>query len=101
MLEEPVLDLDDIQGDVLPGFKKDSQHFLFFQIVAPELARQWLKLLAPRLWTAREVFAAHSMWKTMRAKLGREPGNLDFLFLNCAISAQGLAKLGVPGIGKI
>ncbi|WP_341531909.1 hypothetical protein WKK05_38555 (plasmid) [Nostoc sp. UHCC 0302] len=98
MLEEPLLDLDDIQGNVLPGFKKDSQHFLFLQIVDPEPARLWLKSLAPKLWTAREVLAAHSMWKAMRLKLGREPDNLDFLFLNCAISAQGLAKLGVPDI---
>jgi len=100
MLEEPVLDLDDIQGNVLPGFKKDSQHFLFLQIVDPEPARLWLKSLAPRLWTAREVLAAHSMWKAMRLKLGHEPDNLDFLFLNCAISAQGLEKLGVPDIEK-
>ena len=98
MIEEPVLDLDDIQGNVLPGFKKDSQHFLFLQIVDPEPARLWLKSLAPRLWTAREVLAAHGMWKAMRLKLGHEPDNLEFLFLNCAISAQGLAKLGVPDI---
>lgn len=97
-MQEPVLDLDDIQGNVLPGFKKDSQHFLFLQIVDPEPARLWLKSLAPRLWTAREVLSAHSMWKAMRLKLGHEPNNLDFLFLNCAISAQGLAKLAVPGI---
>lgn len=98
MFEEPVLDLDDIQGDIIPGFKKDSQHFLFFQIVDPEPARAWLKSLTPRLSTAQEVLAAHSMWKAMRLKLGREPDNLDFLFLNCAISAQGLEKLGVPDI---
>lgn len=98
MSEEPVLDLDDIQGNVLPGFKKDSQHFLFFQIVDPDPARLWIKSLTPRLWTAREVLAAHTMWKAMRSKLGREPDNLDFLFLNCAISAQGFAKLGVVGI---
>lgn len=98
MIEEPVLDLDDIQGNVFPGFKKDSQHFLFFQIVDPGLARLWLKSLAPQLWTAREVLNAHNMWKAMRLKLGKEPNNLDFLFLNCAISAQGLTKLGVSGI---
>jgi Dyp-type peroxidase family len=100
MLEEPVLDLDDIQGNVLPGFKKDSQHFLFLQIVDPTPARRWLKSLAPRLWTAREVLNAHNMWKAWRLKLGYEPDNLDFLFLNCAISAQGLEKLSVPDIEK-
>jgi Dyp-type peroxidase family len=98
MTEEPVLDLDDIQGDLFPGFKKDSQHFLFFEIVDPDPARLWLKSLAPKLWTASEVLNAHSMWKAMRSKMGHDPDNLDFLFLNCAISAQGLTKLGVLGI---
>lgn len=98
MDEEPVLDLDDIQGNILPGFKKDSQHFLFFRIVDPMSARAWLKSLVLRLSTAREVLAAHSMWKGMKLKLGRDPDNLDFLFLNCAISMQGLEKLGIPDV---
>ncbi|MCT7952249.1 Dyp-type peroxidase [Ancylothrix sp. C2] len=98
MLEEPVLDIDDIQGNIFPGFKKDSQHFLFFQIIEPESAKLWLKSLAPKLSKAREVLEAHSIWKARRLELGHEPKNLDFLFINCAISAQGFVKLGVPGI---
>lgn len=98
MNEEPILELEDIQGNVIPGFKKDSQHFIFLRIVNADLAKRWLKNLAPRLSSAKEVHDAHLLWKGMRRKLGREPDNLDFLFLNCAISAQGLQKLGVPGI---
>jgi Dyp-type peroxidase family len=36
----------------------------------------------------------------MQRKLGRDPDNLDFLFLNCAISAVGLKKLEVPDIDR-
>lgn len=100
MIEEPILELNDIQGNIIPGFKKDSQHFLFFRIVDPSLARVWLHALAPRLSTAEEVLASHALWKQMRQRLGRDPDTLDFLFLNCAISAQGLSKLGVPDVDR-
>jgi len=98
MNEEPLLELDDIQGNVLPGFKKDSQHFVFLRIVDAPLARKWLRDLAPRLSSAREVRDAHSLWKAMRQRVGRDPDNLDFLFVNCAISATGLQKLGITGL---
>lgn len=100
MKEEPILELDDIQGSIVPGFKKDSQHFLFFRITDADLAKVWLKDLTPRLSSAREVRDAHAMWKQMRVKLGHEPDNLDFLFLSCAISAAGLQKLGIQGIDQ-
>lgn len=98
MSEEPLLELEDIQGSLLPGFKKDSQHFIFLRIVDVPLARKWLRDLAPRLSSAREVRDAHALWKGMQRKLGRDPDNLDFLFINCAISAAGLQKLGLPGL---
>jgi len=100
MNQEPVLELEDIQGNVVPGFKKDSQHFVFLRVVDAQLAKKWLKGLAPRLSSAREVRDAHTLWKGMRRKLGRDPDNLDFLFVNCAISAGGLQKLGVPHVDK-
>ncbi|TKB71215.1 MAG: Dyp-type peroxidase [Nitrospira sp.] len=100
MDQEPVLDLDDIQGNILPGFKKDAQHFVFLRVVDAQLAKKWLRGLAPRLSSAKEVMEAHTLWKGMRRKLGRDPDNLDFLFLNCAISAEGLQKLAVPGIDE-
>jgi len=97
MMEEPILELNDIQGNIIPGFKKDCQHFLFFQIAEPGLAKNWLKSLVPKLSTANEVLKSHTLWKEMRMKIGSDPDNLDFLFLNCAISAAGLTKLGITG----
>jgi Dyp-type peroxidase family len=100
VIEEPILELDDIQGDICPGFKKDSQHFVFLQITDPALAKGWLKKLAPRLWNAQQVLAAHGLWKQMRRQLGYEPNNLNFLLLNCAISFAGLKKLGLPDLDQ-
>lgn len=100
MAEEPVLDLDDIQGSVVPGFKKDCQHFVFFRMAQPTAAKQWLKQLTPRLSSAREVREAHVVWKGMRRKMGRDPDNVDFLFVNCALSAAGLRKLAVPDVDQ-
>ncbi|MBI4488861.1 MAG: Dyp-type peroxidase [Deltaproteobacteria bacterium] len=100
MEQEPVLELNDIQGNIVPGFKKDSQHFVLLRVIDAQLARNWLRGLAPRLSSAREVRDAHTVWKGMRRKLGRDPDNLDFLFVNCAISAAGLRKLGLPGIDE-
>lgn len=94
--DEPILNLDNIQGNVIPGFKKDHQHFLFYRIVDVDAARRWLVSLHPRISTAAEVFQAHTLWKTMRSRLGREPDTVQFIFLNVAISASGLRKLTSP-----
>jgi Dyp-type peroxidase family len=100
MNDEPLLDLDDIQGNILPGFKKDSQHYVFLRIVDVPRSKSWLSKIAPRLSSAREVREAHAMWKGLRLRHGRDPDNLDFLFINCAISAEGLRKLGIDDLDE-
>ncbi|NRR30262.1 Dyp-type peroxidase [Oxalobacteraceae bacterium] len=100
MNEEPVLELDDIQGNIVPGFKKDSQHFIFLRIVDGLAARAWLKQLGPEISTAREVLDAHGMWKRMRRRLGRDPDNIDFRFINCALSYAAMDALGITGQEK-
>lgn len=99
-MEEPVLELDDIQGSIVPGFKKNSQHFVFFRIVDTTLARGWLRNIASRISSAREVKEAHTLWKQMRERRGGDPDNLDFLFLSCALSAEALRKLKIEGVDQ-
>ena len=44
--EEPVYEADargDIQGNVIPGFNKDHQHFLFYRFGAVPAAKAWLR----------------------------------------------------------
>ncbi|MDP2334502.1 MAG: Dyp-type peroxidase [Reyranella sp.] len=94
--DEPLLELDEIQGNVVPGFKKNHQHFVFFSISDAAAARTCLSKLHERLSSAAEVFEAHLAWKRLKARLGRDPDAAQFLFVNIALSASGLGTL----IGK-
>jgi hypothetical protein len=40
---DPVLDLDDIQGDVLQGLQKNSENFIFFKIQDPQAFKNAMK----------------------------------------------------------
>jgi len=75
---EPVFDraaADDIQGNIVPGFNKDHQHFAFLRFGTIEGARAWLRGLAPRLTTMREVLDFRTEFRAQRLRLGvREPG---------------------------
>jgi Dyp-type peroxidase family len=92
-LDEPVLALDDIQGNTVPGFLKDNQHFLFFTIDDAAAARKCLKKMGDRISTATAVLKSHQEWKEARKRLGREPDPGKYAFLNVAFSAAGLGKL--------
>lgn len=72
---EPLLDIDDIQGNVLAGFDTDHQEFVFLRITDPVAARRWFAYQADRVTTTRQVLA------------GAPP------YLGIAFSYAGLAKL--------
>src|ERR1700722_5670488 len=91
--DEPLLALDEIQGNAIPGFLKDHQHFLFFSINDTTPAKKCLNRLAPRLFSAAQVLTAHVLYKSMRKRLGGEPDAAHYVFLNVALSAAGLRKL--------
>src|SRR5258708_152893 len=91
--EEPKLALDDIQGNAVPGFLKDNQHFLFFMIDDAAAARKCFKKMGDRLSTATAVLKSHEEWKKARERLGHEPPPGKYAFLNVAFSAAGLGKL--------
>jgi len=90
---EPRLALNEIQGNVLPGFRKDRQRFQFFKLVDSASARPWLQGLHGRISSASEVFRAHVAWKKAKRRLGREPVEIDFYFMNAALSAHALRQL--------
>lgn len=91
--DEPSLALDEIQGNVIPGFLKDHQHFLFFSITDPAVARKCLANLNSRLDRASDVLKAHELYKSMRNRLGHEPDGAHYVLKNLALSAAGLRKL--------
>ncbi|MGA9285243.1 MAG: Dyp-type peroxidase [Solirubrobacteraceae bacterium] len=92
----PNLKLDNIQGNVLAGFNKDFQSFLFVSFPAGSDAKGWLAALAPDIATTAEVSAFNELFKAINARRGDELGTVQATWLNVALSASGLAALGVP-----
>ena len=53
---------DDIQGNIIPGFNKDHQQFLFYRICNLKRAKRFLQWIAPLITSMEEVIAR---WKMM------------------------------------
>jgi Dyp-type peroxidase family len=64
------LDLDDIQGNVVPGFSKDHQAFVFVRFRGADAGRKWLAATRPHIASARVVDQYRSLFQSLRA---REP----------------------------
>ena len=93
MSTEPVLDVDDIQGMIIPGYRKPAQDLLHFRISDPAAARLWLAQFSSRVASAAETNGQHRRFKALTQSLGREPSQFDALFYGAALSATGLRKL--------
>jgi Dyp-type peroxidase family len=93
---EPVLDAEDIQGDILAGFRKDHETFAFFQIQDPAAFRERLAELIPHISTLREVAAFNELYRAVRRRRGHGHTGLAALWINIAFSASGLGKLTTP-----
>jgi Dyp-type peroxidase family len=90
--EEPVLHMEEIQGNVVAGFGKDFQTLLFLRIEDVESFKTWLAELASLVATAEEVFAFNRLFKRMRDRRGYS-GSVKASWINIAFSYAGLAKL--------
>jgi Dyp-type peroxidase family len=95
MLDEPVLAIDDIQGDILAGFRKDHVRLVFFQFgaAAVKSVKEWLESYIPNLSTLRQVAGYNSVYKAMRLRMNREPVEMSVLWRNIAFTSTGLGKL--------
>lgn len=93
---DPEIDLANVQGNVLAGFNKDHQRFLFFRLGDTERARTWLATIVDETATSEEVLAFNNLFSRARARRGREAGTPQASWLNVALTHAGLAALGVP-----
>jgi Dyp-type peroxidase family len=91
--EEPILDVREIQGSILVGFNKDYQHFIFFQIAKPAVAKSWLRLLIPHIATVDETLAFRRLFRALRARRAAEPAGMIATWVNVAFSYEGIRKL--------
>ncbi|MBW9110578.1 Dyp-type peroxidase [Microbacterium trichothecenolyticum] len=83
----------DIQGNVIPGFNKDHQRFLFLRIDDLEGARAWLRWLAPRLSSMQEVLDFRREFRRERLRTGAREPTTNATWVAFALSAPAVAKL--------
>src|SRR5947209_8431858 len=71
---EPKLAVDQIQGNIIPGFLKDFETLIFLSIDDPDSCKSWLRSLVPLIATAEEVVAFNRLFKAIRTRRDR-PAN--------------------------
>jgi len=93
---EPVFDSaaqSDIQGNIIPGFNKDHQHFLFLRMRNPKRSKIFLRELLPRISTMEEVIAFRRLYRSKRFLLGRHNTYLCSTWVNIAFSRRAIELL--------
>ena len=103
------LDLEQIQGNVVPGFNKDHQAFVFVRFGDGEAGRAWLARLQPHVASAREVLSFKALFKSIRSR-APHPAELDggalrhisATWFNVALTYAGLRVLfGRSDLGRL
>ena len=96
-LLEPVLAVDEIQGNILVGFNKDHQAVLPLHFAATPAAaaavRTWLRDVVASLTWLRELAGERRARRAFLQKTGREPPTSIAVLQSLAFSWQGLRKL--------
>jgi Dyp-type peroxidase family len=92
------LPLDQIQGNITPGFRKDHQAFLFFQwgTAAEDIAnvQAWLKAIQPFIASAREVATFNRVFSLVKKRMPQDESQvLQATWVNVGLSARGLQHL--------
>ena len=93
---EPVFDSaaqSDIQGNIIPGFNKDHQHFLFLRICKTKEAKVFLRETPPRISTMEEVIAFRRLYRSKRFLLGRHNTYLCSTWVNIGFSHHAIELL--------
>ncbi len=84
----------DVQGNIVPGFNKDHQHFLFFRFRDVQQARRWVAGTAPMITSMDEVVDFVGRHRARRLAEGvREPQGLTATWVNIAFSHRAIAAL--------
>ncbi|MGY1636881.1 Dyp-type peroxidase [Geodermatophilus sp. SYSU D00742] len=97
---EPVYDRTvrrDIQGNIVPGFNKDHQRFLFLRVADRERARRWVTGIAPDVTSMDEALDFVREYRARRLTEGvRAPAGMAATWVNIAFSWAGIAALAGP-----
>lgn len=100
-MDEPVLDVDNIQGNIAPGFGKPVQLLVGVGLDDAASARALLADLLPKVTTMREVYDRRVERKAFLAAGMATPGHPDKCWLNLALSAKAMLLLGHPEVQSL
>lgn len=92
---EPVYDLRqraNIQGNTIPGFNKDHQHFLFYRIRDVRRTKKWLRWISPLISSMEDVLAWVRAFRALRRRLGTDPPTCA-TWVNIAFSHRAIEVL--------
>jgi len=92
-IEEPELQVDQIQGNILAGFNKDNQTLIFLDIHDPKKFKLWLRAITPFVATTEEVLQFNRLFKLIRSRRKVESRAVLSTWLNVAFSFKGLKAL--------
>ncbi|MBI3863210.1 MAG: Dyp-type peroxidase [Planctomycetia bacterium] len=95
---EPQLAIDQIQGNIFPGFNKDHQTLLFLRIDNPTNFAAWLGDMSDRVATTGDVLSFNRLFKSLRRKHHGETAAVQAVWMNMAFSFAGLKMLEQPGM---
>lgn len=93
---EPVYGPDqraDIQGNIIPGFNKDHQHFLFLRMGSIERTKEWLRWIAPLISSLDDVLSFTRSHRALRLRLGVRQAPLSSTWINIGLSHTAIAAL--------
>jgi Dyp-type peroxidase family len=91
--EEELLAIDEIQGNIVPGFNKDHQLLIFLRITEPALAKRWLAHLTEHVARLSDVLPFNRLFRELRLRRGHEAAGLAATWVNVAFSFAGLRRL--------
>ncbi|HET9392220.1 MAG TPA: Dyp-type peroxidase [Candidatus Rubrimentiphilum sp.] len=94
--DEPLLCIDNIQGNSIAGFNKDFQTLVFLRISDPAAFKAWLANEVPFVSTAAEVLSFNRLFKALRFRRGAEKRSIKATWFNIGVSAAGLRLLMDP-----
>ena len=103
MATEPVLALDEIQGNSVVGFRKGNQSFAFLRVDAGDgavdRARSWLRGLGSQLSDARQVLDHNRTFRAARQGDAAASATLGaaapVVWVNVALTAACLVRFGL------
>ena len=89
-----MLAVDEIQGNIVPGFGSFVQTLLGIRFEDADSARRWLSDVVPAISTLRQVNDARNVRR--RAARSGKPRPASPVWTNLAVSVEGLKLLGLP-----